>query len=77
MVEGYLAGAVADDPFVGLALPDGWDGAEGWRARAAAVVAEQVRPAYERVAAALAELAERGRGDDRPGLVHVPGGDEL
>lgn len=77
MVEGYLAGDLADDPFVGLALPESWDGAEDWRARAAAVVTEEVRPAYERVAAALADLAERGRGDERPGLVHVPGGDDL
>lgn len=77
MVDGYLAGDIATDPFVSLTLPDGWDGAQDWRSRAAAVVAAEVRPAYERVAAALADLVDRGRGDDRPGLVHVPGGDEL
>ncbi len=77
MVEGYLDGDLATDPFVSLALPAGWDGADDWRARAGSVVAEHVRPAYARVAAALADLVDGGRGDDRPGLVHVPGGDEL
>jgi uncharacterized protein (DUF885 family) len=77
MVDGYLAGDLAADPFVGLSLPTDWDGAESWRARATSVVADEVRPAYERVAATLADLADGGRGDDRPGLVHVPGGDEL
>jgi uncharacterized protein (DUF885 family) len=77
MVEGYLAGDVSSDPFVGLSLPEGWEGAGDWRSRAAAVVADEVRPAYQRVASALADLADEGRGDDRPGLVHVPGGDEL
>lgn len=77
MVDGYLAGDVAADPFVALSLPADWDGADDWRARATTVVAERVRPAYGRVAATLAELVDHGRGDDRPGLVHVPGGDEL
>jgi uncharacterized protein (DUF885 family) len=77
MVEAYLAGDVATDPFVSLTLPDGWSGSERWRTEATSVVTEAVRPAYARVAAALAELAEGGRDDDRPGLVHVPGGDDL
>ena len=77
MVDGYLAGDVAADPFVSLTLPEGWSGAEAWRARAAAIVTDDVRPAYLRVSDALADLADQGRGDDRPGLSHVPGGEEL
>lgn len=77
MVDGYLDGSLANDPFVSLALPEGWGGTEGWRTSAQEIVADHVRPAYGRVAAALADLADAGRGDDRPGLVHVPGGDEL
>ncbi len=77
MVDGYLAGGLATDPFVSLALPEGWGGTDDWRTRAQAIVADHVRPAYDRVAAALADLADDGRGDDRPGLVHVPGGDDL
>jgi uncharacterized protein (DUF885 family) len=77
MVDGYLAGDVASDPFVSLSLPDGWNGADAWRTRAAAIVADEVRPAYVRVADALADLTDAGRGDDRPGLAHIPGGDDL
>lgn len=77
MVDGYLAGDLDDDPFVALALPEGWDGADAWRASATETVVRHVRPAYQRVAEALAALVRDGRGDDRPGLVHVPGGIEL
>ncbi len=77
MIEGHLAGPVAEDPFVVMELPEGWDGAAEWRRRAEAVVVDAVRPAYQRVLDDLRELERRGRGDDRPGLGHVPGGDDL
>ncbi len=77
MVESYLAGVVDDDPFVRLSLPEHWDDAERWRQAAAEVVTDVVRPAYQRVAEALAALERDGRGDDEPGLCHLPGGDAL
>ena len=77
MVDGYLATPLADDAFVGLALPEGWDGADAWRADATAAVEAHVRPAYQRVRDALAELHDAGRDDEHPGLCHVPGGDDL
>ena len=77
MVEGYLAGPVEADPFVMLGLPDGWAGTDDWRLQAVDAVTAHVRPAYQRVADALAELQAAGRDDDHPGLAHLPGGAEL
>lgn len=77
MIEGHLSGPASEDPFVTTELPDGWDGADDWRRRAEAVVADAVRPAYQRVLDDLRELERMGRGDDTPGLGHVPGGDDL
>ncbi|GAC1663528.1 MAG: hypothetical protein NVS9B8_02680 [Candidatus Limnocylindrales bacterium] len=61
------------------ALPADWAGRRQ-RAHAAAVrsaVSDGIRPAFERYRAFLAdELAPVARGDDRPGLSHVPGGDD-
>jgi uncharacterized protein (DUF885 family) len=60
-------------------LPADWP--DGDRAQFAtdlgAVVADEIRPAFARYRAFLAdELAPVARGDDRPGLGAVPGGDE-
>ncbi len=77
MLRGYLATPLDDDPFVHLGLPDGWDGADDWRARASEVVRDAVRPAYGAVLGALDGLHEVARDDDRPGLCHVPGGEAL
>ncbi len=42
-----------------------------------AVIDEQIRPAFDRYRHMVAdEIAPRARPDDRPGLSHVPGGDE-
>lgn len=73
MVDGHLAGAIEDDPFVQLSLPEGWDGTDGWRRSAATIVSHALRPAYQRVSEALAELEAAGRDDDHAGLGHVPG----
>jgi uncharacterized protein (DUF885 family) len=40
------------------------------------VVSREIRPAFERYRATIRELAPDARPDDRPGLVHVPGGPE-
>lgn len=77
MIEAYLAQPIDDDPFVGLALPEHWDGAAQWRDEARKVVDDVVRPAYLRVAGALAELERTGRDDQHPGLCHLPGGEDL
>ncbi|MDZ7673717.1 MAG: DUF885 domain-containing protein [Acidimicrobiales bacterium] len=83
MIEGYLAGPLESDPFVELGLPDDWSSssrwrnADDWRTDAARAVERHVRPAYRRVADALADLERAGRDDDHPGLCHVPGGDAL
>ena len=40
------------------------------------IIGEEIRPAYERYRAFLAEeVVPHARGDDRPGLLHVPGGE--
>jgi uncharacterized protein (DUF885 family) len=40
-------------------------------------VTGRIRPALARYAATLRSLVERGRSDDRAGVCHLPGGDEL
>ena len=77
MIDGHLSAPVDEDPFVATELPEGWAGADEWRRRAEAVVADAVRPAYQRVLDDLRELERLGRGDDAPGLGHVPGGEAL
>ena len=77
-VEGYLASPLADDPFVNLAGPEGWDGLDAWRAELTQIVAGELRPAFARYLDVLRdELLPRSRPDDQPGLVHLPDGDEL
>ncbi len=79
MVDGYLASPVAEDPLLAVPAPAGWDGGseEGtWRGRVEDAVRDVVRPATVRYRQVLAELLPVSRGDDRPGLVHLPGGRE-
>ena len=77
-VEGYLASPLADDPFVNLAGPEGWDGLDAWRAELAEIVSGELRPAFARYLDVLRdELLPRSRPDEQPGLVHLPDGDEL
>jgi len=38
------------------------------------IIGNDIRPAYQRFRAVLGELAPHARPDDRPGLLHVPGG---
>jgi uncharacterized protein (DUF885 family) len=80
-LDDLLAQPVEDWPLQTPAreLPPDWP--EGDRAQFAtdlgAVIADEIRPAFGRYRAFLAdELAPVARGDDRPGLGAVPGGDE-
>ena len=67
-----------------LAQPDGdWPlmtPAEAWpdmRDPLLAVIGQTVRPAFERYRAVIAdEIAPKARPDDKPGLMHLPGGAE-
>jgi uncharacterized protein (DUF885 family) len=64
MVEGYLASSLDDDPFANVGGPEGWDRTELRR-----VVAEEVRPAYRRMAELLeGQLLPVARDDDHCGL---------
>lgn len=77
-IDGYLASPIEQDPFVNLAGPPDWDGTESWRSRLAGAVREQLRPAFARYREVLAgELAPAARPDDRPGLCHLPDGEEI
>ena len=79
-VDGYLASALDEDPFVQLPAPqdpDGWDEA-AWRDELREVTETVIRPAFARYRAVLAdELQPAARPDERPGLCHVDGGDEV
>jgi uncharacterized protein (DUF885 family) len=55
--------------------PPGWGGEAAWRDERDAIAFEVVRPAVGRWAELLRELAARARPAERPGLVHLPGGD--
>lgn len=67
-----------------LARPDtDWpllDPAKEWpdlREGLLAVIGEEIRPAFERYRAVIAdEIAPKARSDDTPGLMHLPGGGE-
>jgi uncharacterized protein (DUF885 family) len=79
MVDGYLASPLGEDPLLAVAAPPGWDGGSeerAWRGRVQDVVRHVVRPAAVRYREVLAELLPMSRGDDRPGLVHLPEGRE-
>jgi uncharacterized protein (DUF885 family) len=77
MVDGYLATPVEQDPLLAVPAPAGWNGGEqAWRGRIADAVSDEVRPATVRYREVLAELLPASRNDDRPGLVHLPAGQE-
>ncbi|MGH8773710.1 MAG: DUF885 domain-containing protein [Jiangellaceae bacterium] len=77
-VAGYLDSPLDADPFVSLAGPPDWDGAEQWRAQMADAVRDVLRPAFARYRDVLTgELEPAARPDDRPGLCHLADGDEL
>jgi uncharacterized protein (DUF885 family) len=79
-VDGYLASSLDDDPFVHLPPPqdpEGWDEA-AWRDELRQVTEAVIRPGFARYRAVLTDdLAPVARPDDRPGLCHLAGGDEI
>jgi uncharacterized protein (DUF885 family) len=77
-LDGYLASSVDDDPFARLAGPPNWDGEAAWRAEMATAVTDQLRPAFARYRAVIAdELMPHARSDEQPGLQWIPGGPDL
>jgi uncharacterized protein (DUF885 family) len=79
-VDGYLASSLDDDPFVWLRPPqdpEGWE-ESAWRDELRGVTETVIRPAFARYRAVLAdELRPAARPDERPGLCHIDGGDEM
>ncbi len=77
-ISGYLDSPLSADPFVNVAGPEDWDDAERWRGQMSDAVRDVLRPAFERYRDIFtADLAPVARPDDRPGLCHIPDGEEL
>jgi uncharacterized protein (DUF885 family) len=77
-LDGYLAGAVDDDPFLAPRLPEGWAGAAAWRDEATALVRERIRPAFAMYRDVLRDqLGPVARDDEHAGWCWLPDGDEL
>jgi uncharacterized protein (DUF885 family) len=77
-LDGYLASPLDTDPFAVIAGPGDWNGEPAWRAALTDAVATELRPAFARYRAVLAdELLPVARPDDRAGLQWIPGGPEL
>lgn len=65
------------NPLTQLQAPEGWDGEEGWRAELGRVFAEAVAPAMARWRDTIREVVvPASRPDERPGVSHLPGGEE-
>ncbi len=78
-LDHYLATPLGRDPFVNRPAPDGAtaDEAARFRAELAEAVDRHLRPAIARYRDALVGIVlPAARPDDRPGLVHLPGGDD-
>ena len=77
-IAGYLDSPLTEDSFVNITGPEGWDGADSWRAEMSDAVRDVLRPAFERYRDVYTtELRPVARPDERPGLCHIPDGDEL
>ena len=75
-VEQQLS-ADGPDALRSVAPPAGWAGADAWRADLDTAVADHVLPALARYRDLLVdELLPVARPDERPGLVHLTGGEE-
>lgn len=75
-LEGYLGRPVEEDTLLGLTMPAGLDH-DAVRAKAAAIVESEVRPAMRRLRDGLErELLPTARDDEHVGISLVPGGEE-
>jgi uncharacterized protein (DUF885 family) len=76
-VDAYLESSLEGDPLLRLQAPPGWDGETAWREEMTRVVADEVRPAFQRWRDALVdEILEATRPDERPGLCWLDDGEE-
>ena len=74
-LDGYLTSSIDTDPFLALDVPG--DG-EKWHAKAEALVASVIRPAFEEYRAQLQEhLAPVARPDEKSGLMWITNGDQI
>lgn len=77
-IDAYLESSIESDPFVGLALPEDWEGADRWRADMEDIVTGRIRPAYARYREVLGEeVAPSARAPEQAGISHLPGGEEI
>ena len=77
-LDAYLASPLDNDPFVMLTGPADWDGETAWRDQLRERTRGEVRPAFTRLRAILAdELLPAARPDERCGLGWLDDGDLL
>lgn len=77
-LDGYLAGPVEADPFLGPSLPEHWSGAADWHRAAEAIVRERIRPAFQRYRDDIAStLVPVARDDEHAGWGWLPDGEQL
>lgn len=74
-LDGYLDSDLSDDPFLALDAP-GDD--QAWKDRAESLVVDVIRPAFVAYRDGLREhVAPKARPADKPGLIWIPGGDQI
>lgn len=79
-LDGYLASPLENDPITAQPPPTEMaePARERWSAEVATHVRDVVRPAMDQYRRVLVDVtAPAARPDDLPGLVHIPGGDEV
>ncbi|MGH8911485.1 MAG: DUF885 domain-containing protein [Acidimicrobiia bacterium] len=77
-IDKYVASPLSSDPFVGLQLPAGWEGADAWRTAMTSTVTDVIRPAYTTYRDGLHdEILPHARPSEQAGICHIPGGEEI
>jgi len=76
-VDGMLAIPAAENPLGRFTGPQGWAGEAAWRDQVAKTLAAEVLPALKEWRDTVADVVvPAGRPEDRPGLCHLPDGEE-